>query len=1527
MLAALTCSVALAVPAKRMSTTITQSDGTKITVTMKGDEWHHTPVTSDGKPVAISANGDVFYRTSNGVSSVRAHEVSERAAAEINFLSANESEMTVTALTSKSRKFAAGQKARRKVGATQVPQSGSPRIPILLVEFSDKKMSNSKETFVSQYTSGSKSAFQYFKDQSNGKFTPQYDVYGIYPLTSSRETYGANDSDGNDVGVAKMVGDAIAKAGSDVDWSLYDNDGDGMADVCIVVYAGVGEAQAWSTVPNSVWPCQWELSDAVQYGDGSGAVTRNGVTIDKFAVFNEINGKNDSSTQIDGVGTFCHEFSHCLGLPDFYETTYANDYYGMGDWSLMNTGSYNDDGYTPIGYGAYEKDFMGWISLQTPVQGTQYTLPVWNQKQESTDVAYKVTSPLNSNEYYVLENRAQQGWDLYIPDEGMMVTHVTYMASRWEANTVNNQAVQLFTIIPADNSLSEDDESGDLYGETNHALTDTSTPAAKLNMKASGSLATTTGGAGLMGQPLTEIQLNSDKTVSFWYMKGAEPHFAPVLNEASNVQDNQFTASWTDETESQYVTDYELQVNIKSGGSAGAAELVAEEDMSAGTTSWTLSSSGTYADTDNGGLRLGTSKANGSVTSPTVNLSKNVATVVVNCMNYGTDSDVPMKVSVLNASGTELASESVTLNNSSMTDATVVLNGTFGTDCQVKIETTTTRKRVVISHVSIYNGDASSAGAPARASETGDSRTRTITGITGKTYTVTGLNQGETYSFKVRANYSDLTTSAWTAAKTVTLTGEKVLNPYIVADEAVALGTVNVGEQATAELNVLAEELKGDVTLTLNDPNNVFALSSNTIAKAAAEEGAAVTVTFTPVAAQAYEATVTVSSQDADDVTVTLTGAGALVKVVPELLDATADNIGSTLFTARWNEVANAKSYTLFVNQKATASVTELLSEDFSTGETSWTTGGFTEFGDSEIRLGSGSQNGSLTSPTIDLTDYDGKVTVEFTGRYYGSDNSSLKVTVGGATQTVALSSESDTYKVVLDATAGETNVVLSTTATKKRIYLSSVKVYGGDASDAASAARKAEETGDATQRTITGITGGSYTVQNLLAGSTYEYMVKAVYTDDTESEFSASKTVTLLESGDPVPEIITNEETVNFETVFTGGRYDSSITISAANLTEGITVTLTSPEQVSAFTVSQDSFTLEELENGEVSLGVTFAPVTAGTYNATVTLSSSGAASVTVPLTGVAELEKLVPELAAEATGVDHTTFTATWNEVPNAESYTLMVNNTATPEASCELLLDEDLSESTTTWTATNTYTDEAGYLRLGAGKNIGSIESPTIDLTDYNGVVTVIVTGKYYASDNATMRVTVGDASEDVALTDEDATYAVVLNADAGETTVKISGIANKKRLLLSSVLVYGGDASALVNDEAGAPAKAVAESGDENSRVITGINANSYKVENLATDGTFRYMVKAVYTDGTESDWSEAKTVTLGEPAWQLGDVNHSGNVDVADVVALANHVMGESQDVFFIEQANVNQDEDGTVDIADVVALSTIVMGN
>ena len=508
----------MAVPAKPGFITYIQSDGTQITVQLKGDEFFHYFITQDGLPVDRDDSGNFRYVTQAGISQMIAHNQSERTAAELSFIAQQSTRLqAIEQPQHKARRAAARP---RKVGHAQVPTTGSPRVPILLVQYTDKQMTNSVEQFEAHYKTSAKSVLQYFTDQSNGKYTPQYDIYGIYDLPSTRATYGASCSWGHDKGVALMVCDAIDTAGDDIDWSQYDNDGDGEADVCIVVYAGPGEAQGASH--NTIWPCQWDLASGQEWYDGTGPRNRNGVTINRFAVFNEIAGSSDSGTTMDGIGTFCHEFSHCLGLPDWYETTYRHGYYGMSGWSLMHSGCYNGEsvsGDTPVGYSAYEKNFMGWIDYIEPMPNTRYTLPVFNAKSLESDQAIKIVSDLNENEYFILENRRKQGWDRFIADEGVLITHFTYVAGRWEANTVNNEAIQLATIIPADNSLGNDSESGDLYGESNHEFSPNSTPAMQLNMHANGSLASSAGGAGWLDKPVTEIVLNSDGTASLLYNK------------------------------------------------------------------------------------------------------------------------------------------------------------------------------------------------------------------------------------------------------------------------------------------------------------------------------------------------------------------------------------------------------------------------------------------------------------------------------------------------------------------------------------------------------------------------------------------------------------------------------------------------------------------------------------------------------------------------------------------------------------------------------------------------------------------------------------------------------------------------------------------------------------------------------------------------------------------------------------------------------------------------------------------------
>lgn len=514
-------ALALAVPAKPGWHTVTQSDGSSLQVQAVGNAFNNAILTTDGLTVERGNDGDFYYVSSlTGLTAMRAHDPEYRTPAERAFISAQRSSLTMQTKSyqlpgKKGRLSATGSNA-----SASVPALGERRIPIILVEFQDIKFNHTRDEIIESMLTGSVSVGQYFRDQSNGLYKPMFDVYGIYSLSENREYYGGRTSATKDKGIGWLVTEACQLAAADgISFQPYDTNNDYYCDVVIVIFAGVGEAQSSGYHPDAIWPCNWTLDAAKYYsrgGNGAFSPSVGDPYVNNFAVFNELHGSSDNGRRIDGIGTFVHEFGHCLGLPDLYDTG-NNDNYGMGNWDVMCLGCYADDGYSPVGYSAYEKVFMGWVQYITPVPNTYYTLSVWNQKILKDDQAVCIVSDVNKNEYFILENRQRIGWDRWLPGTGIMVTHITYSASAWSNNKPNNDKIQLVTLMPADNKLSNYTESGDLwpqYGRT--ALTDESTPATVLNMEAYGDI---TGKAGYLGKPVTDMVINKDGTASFWYMR------------------------------------------------------------------------------------------------------------------------------------------------------------------------------------------------------------------------------------------------------------------------------------------------------------------------------------------------------------------------------------------------------------------------------------------------------------------------------------------------------------------------------------------------------------------------------------------------------------------------------------------------------------------------------------------------------------------------------------------------------------------------------------------------------------------------------------------------------------------------------------------------------------------------------------------------------------------------------------------------------------------------------------------------
>ena len=732
--AAATTFSAMAVPARPITYQFAQSDGTTITLGKAGDEWHSSYVTTDGLTVARDDKGDFYYSDKNGITGVRAHNPALRDAAERTFVAAHASECTMAITVSAgSRQKARANAERRK--ARDVPQTGSPRVPVLLVQYKDVKFKDADPvaTFTSQFTQGEKSAFQYFSDQSYGQYTPQFDVIGPVTLSNNRSYYGAHSGSDNDVRIGAMVAQGCQGV-SGVDWSKYDNDGNGEVDVVVVLYAGVGEAD--SDVDEAIWPCQWYLSSS-DYGK---SISIGGTIINKFAVFNELLGADPS--RVDGVGTFCHEFSHCLGLPDWYPTDYSN-HFGMGSWSVLHYGCYANNGYTPCGYTAYERAFMGWHSYDTPQPNTTYTLDPLNPTKKGK--SYRVQSDYNVNEYYVIEYRAKTGWDAFLPASGTQITHVNYNANRWNYNTVNNYAQQGMTIIPADNSLKmtgpDDygrysfdryDQVGDLYPYKGvNALTDESTPAATLYR------------GGKMGKPITDIVNNGTSGAFTFIPYIPEAVDAPVANEVAetDITSNGFKASWSGVSNA---VSYVLRV-------AKVLRLIDETfDKSTKASTTTLSNLNNIADVQGwrastayaevSGVRLGNNNKVGAIRTPDLDLtdSNGEVTMVVTAKPYGSDTGVEMQV--FRFGDTENA-QTVALGNDEQ-EYTFKFDGVPTEEPQsFSIANTAKAKRLVVTDVRVFTSSTAASGvAPID-----------VTGITATEFNLTGLEGATEYIYMVKA--------------------------------------------------------------------------------------------------------------------------------------------------------------------------------------------------------------------------------------------------------------------------------------------------------------------------------------------------------------------------------------------------------------------------------------------------------------------------------------------------------------------------------------------------------------------------------------------------------------------------------------------------------------------------------------------------------------------------------------------------------------------------------------------------------
>lgn len=439
--------------------TARQADGTEISVRMYGDEHGHYTTTIDGFPLFYNdATRNYEYATlANGVikgSGIVAANADKRSASVKAFLNTVDTGAIVeiqqklrkekldafNVMVSKrlpARKAASGP---QKILINNFPHTGEQHSIVILLEFKDKQFSTvedakqfytdalNKEGFTAR-NGADGSARDFFIASSDGAFKPTFDVYGPVQVDYNQHDAGQG-TDNTTINMGTLVKAAVEALDDKVDFSKYDHDGDGYVDNVYIFYAGIGASDQQKDL-RVIWPHAYDMRSW-----GVDVRTNDGVGIGSYTCSNEVNGQYQEYPA--GIGTFVHEFGHCLGLCDHYDPQYRVSVYTPLLWDTMAGANYNNNSNTPALYSSYEKYALGWIEPEVITSTTKgvFTLPNLGDSNK----AYKVNVPGKDNEYFLFENRQRTGWDSYLPGSGMLVWHIDEDETAWRQNMVNTDA-------------------------------------------------------------------------------------------------------------------------------------------------------------------------------------------------------------------------------------------------------------------------------------------------------------------------------------------------------------------------------------------------------------------------------------------------------------------------------------------------------------------------------------------------------------------------------------------------------------------------------------------------------------------------------------------------------------------------------------------------------------------------------------------------------------------------------------------------------------------------------------------------------------------------------------------------------------------------------------------------------------------------------------------------------------------------------------------------------------------------------
>lgn len=552
---------------------VTQPDGQKVTLRLYGDEFYNYTLTEEGYNVVFNnktRNWEFAARNADGTLA----SIGMTAADGIHPVAASRWERPAMTDTQR-RKINAARNPLKLHGAGKFDYTKFRGL-VILVEFNDAPFSRSDISEVMtdmvskrgydgymttdllpskvEYTG---SVCDFYRENSGGRFDPVFDVVGPVKIDISQH-YARQTS-----GAQRIVQESLIAADSLVDYSMYDTDGNRTVDMVYFIFSGAGSNYSGND-ETLIWP---HTSSVM-------GMSLDGVSFGRYACSTELYG-NPANRLLDGIGTICHEFSHVLGLPDFYDVDYATNGQSVhpAKWSVMASGSYLNKSRTPCGYSLFERYALGFAQPETITEPGDYTLQPLNEGDESE--GFRINSGVE-NEFFMLENRRKTGWDAYLPGEGLLIHRVdSTNMDIWENNNINiNPSHNYYTLIRATPKMSGStvtDSDGDPFPGSGNvtAIDNTTDPSLRSWTQISTPLV------------LADIADNDNGTISFSVKSDAAPSLSedfsemPATTGDSEGLEGRF-ASWKLSKGALIETDSETGINhliMKKGAEAESSVI------------------------------------------------------------------------------------------------------------------------------------------------------------------------------------------------------------------------------------------------------------------------------------------------------------------------------------------------------------------------------------------------------------------------------------------------------------------------------------------------------------------------------------------------------------------------------------------------------------------------------------------------------------------------------------------------------------------------------------------------------------------------------------------------------------------------------------------------------------------------------------------------------------------------------------------------------------------------------------------